>query len=156
MKLHLAAVGKPRREWVRKALTHYTKFLAKYGGVDFHFIPETRITKKSNPDRIRQKETQALLDVLPDRAVHIFLDQSGKQLDSIAFANKLAKTVQDAVGPVGFLLGGPSGLDLAQRRTGDHVWALSQLTLPHELALIIACEQLARALSILRGDAYHR
>jgi len=33
---------------------------------------------------------------------------------------------------------------------------LSALTLPHELARLLAVEQIYRALTILRGHAYHR
>ncbi len=156
MKIHLAAIGKPRRDWVQQALKHYRKFLAKYGGVEIHFVTETRLTKKTDLTAVRRKETEALLRALPDRATRIFLDQTGKQLDSIALASALSDILQISPGPVGLCIGGPAGLDLSQKRPGDQVWALSQLTFPHKLALIIALEQLARALSIQRGDSYHR
>jgi Predicted SPOUT methyltransferase len=36
------------------------------------------------------------------------------------------------------------------------LWALSRLTLQHELALLLALEQVYRAYSILVGAPYHR
>ena len=58
--------------------------------------------------------------------------------------------------PVAFLLGGSDGfLDDA---LPAHVirWSLGPLTLPHELARVVVCEQLYRAFTILRGERYHK
>jgi 23S rRNA (pseudouridine1915-N3)-methyltransferase len=57
---------------------------------------------------------------------------------------------------VSFLIGGADGHDPAVRHAADLVWALSPLTLQHELALVVLLEQLYRAYSIKRGEPYHR
>jgi len=54
------------------------------------------------------------------------------------------------------LIGGSHGLDTDQFQTGDPRWSLGPLTLPHELARVVVCEQLYRAFTILRGEPYHK
>lgn len=56
---------------------------------------------------------------------------------------------------VAFLIGGADGLpaDLV-RRAGTRL-SMSRLTLPHRLARVVLCEQIYRALTIIRGEPYH-
>ncbi len=155
MKLHVAAIGKPRADWARRALDHYQTFLKKYGGAEFHFVPAIRLSGNINENEVRRQETTRLLQALPERATRIFLDPAGKTFDSLKWAQSVAHVKDKSAGPVGFIIGGALGLDLCQQKSTDEVWSLSALTFPHELALVVLCEQLARGLSILRGDKYH-
>jgi len=155
MKCHITAVGRPRGTWAKEALEHYQKFLRKYGGIDFHFVSGVRIKGNTNNERVRAIETERLIAATPERAKCIFVDRTGRAFDSEKWARHLARVMQISAGPVAFLVGGPLGLDLAKKRPTDEIWSLSSLTFPHELALIVLCEQLARGLSILHGDSYH-
>lgn len=42
-----------------------------------------------------------------------------------------------------------------ERLQPDRVWSFGALTLPHELAAVVAAEQIYRAWSILKGKPYH-
>jgi len=55
------------------------------------------------------------------------------------------------------IIGGPDGLKEAQqqRLKPDFIWSFGPMTYPHELACVIACEQLYRAWAIMRGLPYH-
>ena len=57
---------------------------------------------------------------------------------------------------VGFLIGGPDGLDPALRSRADMLLRLSSLTLPHALVRVLLAEQLYRALSLLDNHPDHR
>ena len=54
------------------------------------------------------------------------------------------------------MIGGPDGLGPTCLSSDEHIWSLSDLTLPHELVRIIVAEQLYRAFSLLQGHPYHR
>jgi 23S rRNA (pseudouridine1915-N3)-methyltransferase len=55
-----------------------------------------------------------------------------------------------------FLIGGADGLPRAAVTRASLRLSLSALTLPHRLARVVLCEQVYRALSILRGEPYSR
>ena len=57
---------------------------------------------------------------------------------------------------VSLLIGASDGHTTELREKADAVWALSPLTLQHELALVVLLEQIYRAYSIKRGEPYHR
>ena len=57
---------------------------------------------------------------------------------------------------IALLIGGADGHTAEVRQAADWVWSLSQLTLQHELALVVLLEQLYRAYTIKAGTPYHR
>ena len=57
--------------------------------------------------------------------------------------------------PVVFILGGAYGLSDAVKARADALFALSPLTFTHEIARMLICEQLYRAVAIQTGSKYH-
>ena len=57
---------------------------------------------------------------------------------------------------VALLIGGADGLDDELKARADDTLRLSSLTLPHGLARLVLCEQLYRAVSVLKNHPYHR
>jgi 23S rRNA (pseudouridine1915-N3)-methyltransferase len=55
-----------------------------------------------------------------------------------------------------FLIGGANGLAPATVAQAHRRLSLSALTLPHRLARVILCEQIYRAISVIRGEPYNR
>ena len=54
-------------------------------------------------------------------------------------------------------IGGPDGLSQLQMETIAPARTLSfgPITLPHELAAVVAAEQIYRAFTIIKGEPYH-
>ena len=101
-------------------------------------------------------EGESLLAVLPDPCWIVALDRRGKARDSTRLSHWLTKLRRDWPHPVAFLLGSDLGLDTGVLGTARETLSLGPLTLPHELARLVLCEQLYRALSIEVGIKYHR
>jgi 23S rRNA (pseudouridine1915-N3)-methyltransferase len=57
---------------------------------------------------------------------------------------------------ISLIVGGADGHDETVRKNADFVLSLSRMTLQHELALLVALEQIYRAYTILSGSPYHR
>lgn len=85
----------------------------------------------------------------------IFLDPSGKSMDSPGFARLVAKAELEARDLV-FLVGGHDGLPEGWAARADLLLSLSPMTFPHEFARVMLAEQIYRAFATLRGHPYPR
>ncbi len=93
---------------------------------------------------------------LPPGAVAIILDEKGKSLGSVAFAERLGRWRDDGVREARFLIGAADGFDDADRAAADLLLNFGAMTWPHLMARAMLAEQLWRAASILAGHPYHR
>lgn len=107
--------------------------------------------KASDPAR----ESERLLALSKD-CFRLVLDERGKLFSSRTFAAEIQKITLQPKKTCAVLIGGADGHAPAVREQADLLWALSPLTLQHELALVVALEQLYRAQTLLAGLPYHR
>ena len=89
-------------------------------------------------------------------AVTIVLDEKGRQLGSVDFANLLGRWRDEGAREARFLIGAADGHEAATREKADLLLAFGAATWPHLLARAMLAEQLWRATSILSGHPYHR
>jgi len=86
----------------------------------------------------------------------VMLDESGRSLDSLGFAQYLVERRDAGCQHVDFVVGSDLGLDASLKQRGQLCLSLSQMTLPHLLARLLLWEQLYRAAQIEHGGGYHR
>ena len=100
------------------------------------------------------EEGARILDALSKRkkARVYALAEEGKTYTSIAFAKELLN-LQGT--PAIFIIGGAYGLSPEVKARADVCLSLSPLTFTHEIARMLLCEQLYRAVSINTGSSYH-
>ena len=106
-------------------------------------------------ERMR-REGQLLLGAVPAGAFVIALDERGRVLTSVAFAERLGRLRDEGCRQAALLIGGADGLDEPVRRTAGLILSLGAMTWPHLLVRGLVVEQLFRAQSILAGHPYHR
>ncbi len=104
----------------------------------------------------REDEAQKLLSKFPADGHIIALDESGKSLSSVSFANYIRKIRDQGVADLVFTIGGPDGHGPLITTSSHLRLSLSSMTLTHGFARIILIEQLYRAFTILSGHPYHR
>lgn len=109
----------------------------------------------SEPAVQRREEAARLRKKLPRGARMVALAIEGAPWSSEAFAEQLDRW-RLAARPVACVIGGSTGLDDALLQDAETRWSLGPLTLPHELARVVVCEQLYRAFEILAGKPYHK
>ena len=143
LKLDILCVGKLKDRAFENRCQEYLKWLGPYAKI--------RLTEL--PDSDKARENAALLRHLEKtEGTIIVLSEDGQTFTSRGFAAKLAEV---SGGQITFVIGGPEGLTPEVKRKGTLLWSLSPLTFTHELARLLLCEQLFRAVNILRGGHYH-
>jgi 23S rRNA (pseudouridine1915-N3)-methyltransferase len=93
---------------------------------------------------------------LPAGAVTVMLDEKGRSLGSLAFAEQLGRWRDDGMREARFLIGAADGFDDTERGRADLLLNFGALTWPHLMVRAMLAEQLWRAVSILAGHPYHR
>ncbi len=151
----IAAVGQKLPVWVTTACDDYLgRFPANFKVLLKEVKAEPRTTGKSVAE-MKQLETQRLSNAVSGCEVTIALDERGKSFSTSAFATFLER-LEPQTRAIGFVIGGPDGLDDALKARCDHRICLSAMTLPHGLARVLLTEQLYRAWSLLNQHPYHR
>ena len=84
-------------------------------------------------------------------------DRGAKILSSEDLANHLEKLQISGVRRLSILIGGPDGFSKKEIEefTPDLRWSFGSMTLPHELAAVVASEQIYRAFTIIHKTPYH-
>ena len=83
------------------------------------------------------------------------LDETGKEYTSASLASFL-ELQKNQSRNMSFIIGGPDGHTEKIRQRADVSIALSQLTFPHDIAMMLTLETLYRGFSILANHPYHR
>ena len=85
----------------------------------------------------------------------VLWDEQGKDLSSESFSGWLEKKAHTGAKQITFVIGSSHGIDLELKKAIPLHLRLSHFTLTHEMARMLALEQLYRAHCILRHLPYH-
>jgi 23S rRNA (pseudouridine1915-N3)-methyltransferase len=97
-----------------------------------------------------------LLPGLPAGTEIVALEPGGDAWTTAEFTKYLERAMVSGTRALAFLIGGADGLTAATVKLARRRLSLSPLTLPHRLARVLVCEQIYRAVSIIRGEPYNR
>jgi len=85
----------------------------------------------------------------------VLFDSAGTMMSSRELAALAGEAGVAGVQQLVFAIGPADGWSAAGRGAGDQRVSFGRVTLPHELARVVAAEQIYRALTILAGHPYH-
>lgn len=141
----VVTVGKPALSWARHGAEDYLGRLQRAGQWEWVVL------KNGTSEQVAERMLAA-----SEGCARVVLDERGKPWRSVELARWVEAQQLAGVKRGALLIGGADGHADRVRAAADVCWSLSALTLQHELALIVALEQLYRAGAILRGEPYHR
>ena len=153
MKVRLLAVGRDRSGLYAPAVEEYVSRLVRVLKFELVELPEAR--KHAGTPQARDEEAATILARIEPRERVVALDERGEEPTSLELARRVERWMtrgQD----VALVIGGSDGLAPAVLERAQERLALSRMTLAHRLARLMLVEQLYRAMTILRGEPYHK
>ena len=139
MKLQILAVGKMRDRHMAALCDEYVQRARRHLPVEI----------------VELEDDAALARRLPARGDLIALEPGGDAWTTEELAKHLELKMIHGTQTIAFLIGGALGLPNDVVKKASRRLSLSNLTLPHRLARVVLCEQLYRAMTIIRGEPYH-
>ena len=137
----LLVVGRTVEQHFITAINDYIQRTRRYLSFDMEVIPELKNTKSLSADVQKEKEGELILKALQPGDVVVLLDEGGKEMRSIEFADYMKRKMNTVNKRLVFIIGGKL--------------SLSRMTFSHQMIRLIFVEQLYRAMTILNGGPYH-
>lgn len=140
----IIAVGKMKNHSLAALCDDFAKRLKRQGNFELVELKDGDV----------ESEGERILDALAKRGdARIYaMAEEGRTRSS----QKLAAELQALQGRSAvFIVGGAYGLSAAVKSRADVLLSLSPFTFTHEIARMLLCEQLYRAVSIQTGSKYH-
>jgi 23S rRNA (pseudouridine1915-N3)-methyltransferase len=153
VKVRLLAVGRDRSGLYAPAVDEYVARLKRQLKFELVELPEAR--KAAGTPQARDEEAATILARVGPRERLVALDERGDQPTSVDLARRVERWLTQGQ-DVALVIGGSDGLAPAVLERAQERLALSRLTLAHRLARLVLVEQLYRAMTILRGEPYHK
>ena len=155
MKLSFLWIGRTRDRRVAEMIDEYAGRIRRYCRVEITELREAPRDAKRSPRERIEREGAKILEALKPGTFRVAFDERGREMTSKEFAVFLGRAVEGTPAGVTMILGGPYGLSEAVLEAAGQRLALSRMTLTHEMARLVALDQVYRAFTILRGESYH-
>ena len=155
MKTTLLVVGRTVEKHFITAIDDYiqrTKYLLSF---DMEVIPELKNTKNLSMDQQKEKEGELILKALQPGDVIVLLDEHGKEMRSIEFADYMKRKMNTVNKRLVFIIGGPYGFSEKVYQAAHEKISMSKMTFSHQMIRLIFVEKIYRAMTIMNGGPYH-
>ena len=154
MRLTLLVVGKTTDPRLVSLIEDYRQRLVHYVPFELVVLPDLKNAKALSEQQVKAAEGDAILRALTPSMDVVLLDEHGKEMRSVEYADWLQKKMSSGR-DLTLVIGGPYGFSPAVYERANAKLALSQMTFSHQMIRVMAIEQIYRAMTILRGESYH-
>lgn len=156
----IIALGKVQKGFMQDGCNEYIKRLSTMCNFKLIELADEQLTEKNLNSKLiekaLEKEADKILESLPKQSFTIVLCIEGKQISSEALAETFSQKAVEGISGITFIIGSSHGLCEKVKAIADLQLSFSKMTFPHQLARMIALEQVYRAFSIIQGSKYHK
>ncbi len=152
-------VGKLKEAYWRDAVAEYQKRLSAFCRFEIVELDECRLPEDPSAAQIEkalETEGKAILAKIPAGAAVIPLCIEGKPLSSPELSDRLQRWAVEGRSKFVFIIGSSFGLSPEVKAAATYRLSMSPMTFPHQLARVMLCEQIYRAMQIEAGGKYHK
>lgn len=129
------------------------QLLAKISDYSTRLRFDTRFTVQEIKDSDKDSEGKKMIELANETPGFVIaLSEEGHEFTSQEFSRFLQKAGKK----IHFFIGGPHGLSDQVKNYSQAIISLSRMTFTHEIARMILCEQIYRAVSIIKNRGYHK
>ena len=154
MKLSILWVGKTKDRRLGGLIEEYVERIGRYCRLEIIEVKDAGAAA-GGPERRMDQEGKRILEALRRGECRIALDERGREMRSEEFAAFLGRILEGTPAGAALILGGPFGLSEEVKEASGYRCSLSRMTLTHEMARLVALDQVYRAFTILKGEGYH-
>jgi len=155
MKFTLLSIGKTKQDFVISGLDLYIKRISRYCKFENIEIQVPSKNKTSSIIDSTKYECSLLESKLKKTDYVIILDEKGHRFSSLKFANFIQHIMNTESRNIVFVIGGAHGFTDEFKKLASSTISFSDFTFPHQLMRLIFCEQLYRAMTIIKNEPYH-
>ena len=156
--INILCVGKIKENYLKDAISEYTKRLSKYCKLEITELPDEKIPEKLSDKtaiNIKEKESDNIISHIKKDSFVICLDLKGKELSSEEFSKQI-DDLSLTTSHITFIIGGSLGLTEKILSLSDYKICFSKMTFPHQLIRLFLLEQIFRGFKISNNETYHR
>jgi 23S rRNA (pseudouridine1915-N3)-methyltransferase len=154
MKIIFLWTGKTAERWLQEGVAEYERRIGHYVPLAIEYVIPGKYPKR-DIERQKAAEGDLLLGKVDVSDELYLLDERGQSFSSEELASFLQKKMSAGTKRLVLAVGGPYGFSQKVIRRADGLISFSKLTFPHQLIRLLLAEQIYRACTILRGEAYH-
>jgi len=147
-------VGKNDDAEYARGIERYVERTRRFVKTEIAVVKEEKPGAKPDVPRLLASEAARIEKELHARDLLVSCDEHGPERTSAELARDVRRWLDASPRAVVFLVGGAFGIDPSLLRKSRAILPLSRLTLPHQLARLVLCEQVYRAVAALHGVAY--
>lgn len=155
MKATFLLTGKTTDNRLASLIDDYEGRLKHYLPFSIEVVPELKNAKALTFEQQKEREADLLLQKLRTSDHVVLLDEGGREMRSLEFADYIERMQVRLSGRIVFVVGGPYGFSPRIYERAAEKLSLSRLTFSHQMIRLLFVEQLYRAMTILRGEPYH-
>ena len=158
MKITVICVGKLKEDYLKSAVSEYSKRLSRFADFEIIEVPDQKIPDNAGEKieaQILTKEGETILSKIKNNSYVIAMCVEGKLISSEELASEI-KDISMSSSNITFIIGGSLGLSENVKKRADKRISFGKITLPHQLMRVVLSEQIYRAFKINANEAYHK